>query len=156
MKTLGMTDGISELVSRLFIINVVSYVAAGITPLPETIYHLITGPTVNGNMTTYHSPYYFAFGILPLWSSVLTEAAIFSVPVMIICAGFAICDWWDFRKTVTLCAVSHFTEYSLTEYASSGLAIRSWYLVTILVTIVLLNATFWRLLLRGKGNRLDS
>ena len=138
----AITEGFVRPISRLILLFVVSYFAGIFYPLPETVYHLVVGPRVIGQVTITHSPHWVDLLILPLISAPFGKSAILAAPISVICVVLSALDRWSVAHTTALGAISTFSMF----FAESVAHDLEWVGVTAtfsLSTLVLLGAYFF-------------
>ena len=138
----SITEGVWNPASRLVALFITSYLAAVFHPVPETIYHWIVGPEVDGNITVIHNPRLMDFTAVPLLGTLLLSTGILAFPVYGFCILCSVLDRWDVRKTTVLGSAVGFSIFFADDVTHSyDLFVEM--LVFIVSTVIFYSITLW-------------
>lgn len=105
----AISEGFFNPPSRLILLFVASYIAGIFYPPPQTVFHLIKGPTVEGNTTTIHTPDFVDLAVMPFILSPFAGSSMLAFPVSVFCIVISALDRWKVEHVTALGAASTFS-----------------------------------------------
>jgi hypothetical protein len=130
----AVNEAVINPASRLMILLFGTWLVGSLYPIPETVFWLIRGPQVYGNLTVYHNLDWCEFDFIPIIGSIFSKTFLVSGPIALFCVLCSALDRWSWRKVTALSSLSTLSMNALDDWSRDA----DWMTLTLYQALIML------------------